>query len=131
MGNSTIHLALRAGGRKVWGTYPWFDAAFLGGLNNRGFRIHRFAGDASLYGTAELRLWAGHLPTPVVPLRFGFLGFGDIGRVWLEGEDSDTWHPSGGGGILLQPMGAPVTARATVGVSDEGTRFYFGMGYAF
>jgi hypothetical protein len=131
VGNSTIHLALRAGGRKVWGTYPWFDAAFVGGLNNRGFRIHRFAGDASLYGTAELRLWAGHLPTPIVPLRFGFLGFGDVGRVWLEGEDSDTWHPSGGGGLLLQPMGAPVTVRATVGASTEGTRFYFGAGYAF
>ena len=86
LGNSRIHVALRAGGRKVWGTYPWFDAAYLGGLNNRGFRSHRFAGDASLYGTAELRLWIGHLPTPIVPLRFGVLGFGDVGRVWLEGE---------------------------------------------
>ncbi len=131
LGNRRIHLALRGGGRKVWGDSPWFDAAFVGGRNNRGFRRNRFAGDASLYGTAELRLWVGHLPTPVLPVRFGVFGFGDVGRVWLTGEDSDTWHTSWGGGVLAQPMDAPLTARASVGVSTEDTHFYFGMGYAF
>jgi hypothetical protein len=131
VGSPRIHLAVRAGGRKVWGIYPWFDAAFIGGLNDRGYRIRRFAGDASLYGSAELRLWAGVVPTPVTPMRIGFLGFGDVGQVFVAGEDSNTWHASTGGGLLLEPLGTPVTLRATVGVSNEGARFYFGAGYAF
>jgi hypothetical protein len=131
LGRPNVHLALRVGGRKLWGTYAWFDAAFIGGRNNRGFRSHRFTGDSSLYAGAELRLWLGKLSTPIVPMRLGLYGLVDTGRVWLKGEDSDTWHTSYGGGLLLQPLATPVTIHATVATSDEGPRFYFGSGYAF
>ena len=40
-------LALRAGGKKLWGSFPYFDAAFLGGSETTGQRKRRYAGDAS------------------------------------------------------------------------------------
>jgi hypothetical protein len=64
-------------------------------------------------------------------VRLGLFTFVDTGRVWLEGEDSNTWHTSYGGGLLFQPLGFPITAHATVAVGDEGTRFYLGSGYSF
>ena len=51
--------------------------------------------------------------------------------VWLENEESDTWHTSYGGGILLQPVLAPVTLHVIAADGKEGTRFYFGLGYPF
>jgi len=131
LGVPAAYLAIRAGGRKLWGPYPWFDAASIGGHSSRGFRSHRFAGDSSLHGSAELRFWLGKLRTPVVPMRLGLFGLVDTGRVWLEGEDSSTWHASYGGGLLLQPLATPVTIHAIVTTGDEGTRFYFGSGYGF
>jgi hypothetical protein len=131
LGKPRAHLALRAGGRKLWGDYPWFDAAYVGGSNNRGYRSRRFAGDSSVYGTASLRCWLGAVGVKVIGLRFGVVGFGDTGRVWVAGEDSKTWHSSLGGGLLVQPLGLPFMVHATVGNGTEGTRFYFGMGYPF
>ena len=73
-------LALRAGGKKVWGTYPFHESAFLGGPGRmglgqvdgplRGFHKNRFAGDASLYANVELRLALAELNV-VVPAEFG------------------------------------------------------------
>jgi hypothetical protein len=131
LGVPRAHLALRAGGRKLWGTFPWFDAAFIGGRTARAYSNSRFAGDTSLYGSAELRFWLTNLMTPVLPLRLGAFGFAETGRVWFEDEDSQTWHDSYGGGLLFEPLGAPITLHATVATGDEGTRFYFGGGYAF
>jgi hypothetical protein len=131
LGSHRAHLALRAGGRRVWGTYAWFDAAFLGGANARAFPSNRFAGDASLYGSAELRVWMGTLTNPVLPVRLGLFALGDVGRVWLDDEDSSTWHASYGGGLLFQPLGFPLTAHATLAFGEEGPRFYLGSGYSF
>lgn len=131
LGSERAHLALRAGGRKVWGGYAWFDAAFLGGSNARAFHSNRFAGDASLYAGAELRVWFGTLDNPVLPLRLGGFALAESGRVFFAGEASNAWHHSFGGGLLLQPLGFPLTAHATVATGDEGTRFYFGSGYSF
>ena len=131
LGNARAHLAVRAGGRKLWGDYAWFDAASVGGSNNRGFSSRRFSGDASAFGSASVRAWLGQVSSPILALRFGVVGFGDIGRVWLRGEDSNTWHSSLGGGLLVQPAGAPFTMHATAAHSREGTRFYVGMGYPF
>jgi hypothetical protein len=130
-GSARAHVAARVGGRKLWGEAPWFEAASIGGTNNRGFRSRRFIGDSSLFGSLSLRGWLGRVRFPIVPMRLGLVAFGDVGRVWLQGEDSDTWHTSLGGGLLLQPLGAPVTLHAVAADSNEGTRFYFGFGYPF
>src|SRR5439155_69667 len=50
-------LALRVGGKRVWGPYPFQESAFLGGLESvRGLRPGRYAGDAAAYANAELHL---------------------------------------------------------------------------
>lgn len=131
LGNPRAHLAVRAGGRKVWGDYAWFDAAYVGGANNRGFRNHRFAGDASLFGTVSVRAWFAESANKIIGLRFGVVGFGDTGRVWLDGENSKTWHSSIGGGLLVEPLGVPFTMHVTAAYSTEGTRMYLGFGYPF
>jgi hypothetical protein len=88
-------LALRAGGEKVWGDYPIQYAALLGGSPTlRGHSAQRFAGDASAFGGAELR----------VPLfgSVGALALADAGRVWVDGESEGGWHAAAGAGAYLR-----------------------------
>ena len=79
-------LALRAGGEKVFGRYPYFEAAYIGGgLGGfgasagdspvRGLERHRYAGDASLYGSADLRVYVS---------RFRFVLPGDMGSAGVR-----------------------------------------------
>ena len=132
VGNQSVQLAARVGGQRVFGTYPWFDAAFIGGRTDRGFHSHRFAGDASLYGSTELRAYlGGPVFASIFPVRFGLVGFVDSGRVWLKGESSNAWHPSAGGGVLLKPVGTTMVLRAVAAHSSEGTLFYAGSGFRF
>ena len=114
----------------MFGTYPWFDAAFIGGRNDRGFHSHRFGGDASVYGNAELRTYFGgpHFAS-IFPVRFGLTGFVDTGRVWLKGESSNAWHPSAGGGFLLKPVGTTLVFRAIAADGGEGVLYYIGSGF--
>jgi hemolysin activation/secretion protein len=129
VGSSRVVLAARVGGQRVFGEYPWFDAAFLGGLNARGYTFQRFAGDTAFYGGAELRLWAARVR--VLPLRLGFFGFYETGRVWLSGASDGEWHDSYGGGLLMQLPSTPITVRARIAHSNESTLFYFGSGFSF
>ena len=130
VGNTRAHVAFRVGGRTLVGDYAWFDAAYIGSRNNRGFLSHRFSGDSSLFGTVALRAWVREVPASV-PVRFGVIGFVDTGRVWYDGEDSNTWHNSYGGGVMFQPLATPTTVYAALAHSNEGNRFYFGIGFPF
>jgi hypothetical protein len=129
VGSKRVVLAARVGGQRVFGEYPWFDAAFLGGHNDRGYRFQRFAGDTSLYGGAELRAWAPRVR--VVPVRLGVFAFYDTGRVWLDGISDGEWHGSYGGGLLMHLLSTPIVVRARIAHSEESTLFYFGSGFTF
>lgn len=124
-------LALRAGGRKAFGTFPFYESSFLGGVTTlRGFDEQRFAGDAMAYGGAELRLALFDVNF-LVPLEFGVHGIADAGRVWSEGEDSDDWHHAFGGGFSLgldRPAGV---LSVTLADSDERTGVYIELGFTF
>jgi outer membrane translocation and assembly module TamA len=89
------------------------------------------SGDSSLFGNAELRLWLGRRKAPILPLRWGLMAFTEAGRVWYQGEGSDTWHSAYGGGVLMQPIGFPITISASLAQSREGLHFYFKGGYSF
>ena len=92
-------LAFRGGGEKLWGNFPYFDAAFLGGSESfRTEEKQRFAGDASVYGTAELRVPIAKFPF-ILPLDVGALAFTDIGRVYLSGNSLGGWHKASGAGL--------------------------------
>jgi hypothetical protein len=125
-------LAFRAGGKRVFGTYPFQEAAFLGGRSSlRGFRQNRFAGDGSLYGSAELRLALFKLEG-AFPQDWGVFGFGDAGRVYLESEPSDQWHKSAGGGLWVSLLSPAFTLSVSYSRSDEKTTSVdFHVGFAF
>jgi hypothetical protein len=124
-------LALRAGGKKVWGDFPFFESAFVGGAATvRGLREQRFAGDAAVYGNAELRVRLGRFFV-VLPGSYGVFGIADVGRVYLDGESSDTWHSAFGGGVwfaFLEP-GNAITMSVVRG--DQRTAFYLRAGFAY
>ena len=121
-------LALRAGASRLFGNYPYFAAADLGGKESlRGYTTRRFTGDAAVYGNAELRLNLGDLG--VGPHRWGVLGLADVGRVFLEGESSDRWHRGFGGGMWTTLSGHLITA--TLAGAGERLRFYVNSGFHF
>ncbi len=124
-------LAVRIGGKKVWGTYPFHEAAYVGGASTvRGFQEHRFAGDAALYGNAELRLFLTKFYF-LVPVELGVFGLADAGRVYLAGETSDRWHGAAGGGVWFAFLNRGNTLSVAAARSAEGTRIYVRAGFAF
>jgi hypothetical protein len=137
-----LTLALRAGGKKVFGTYPYMDAASLGqgGLGRgalaepestlRGYRARRYQGDSSAFGNSDLRLRISHI-TLIVPGQWGLTAFGDVGRVWLEGESSDTWHAGVGGGIWISFLRDRMAFSTGIAHSKEEDLFYLTGGFGF
>jgi hypothetical protein len=124
-------LSFRVGGRKLWGDYPFFEAAFIGDRKTvRLGRENRFAGDASAYGSSELRL-ALMRATLVVPTDVGVFGLADAGRVFLAGESSTRWHTAFGGGIWLGFLSRANTVSVAAAASDERTRIYVQAGFGF
>src|SRR5438876_724298 len=124
-------LAVRVAGRKVWGTYPYYEAAYIGGDSTvRGFVAHRFAGDAAVFGNVELRLSLARFFV-LVPGQLGILGLGDAGRVYVSGETSDRWHAAAGGGLWLSFLSSANTVSVAAAHSVEGTRWYAKAGFAF
>jgi hypothetical protein len=124
-------LALRAGARHMWGDYPWFEAAFLGGRSTlRGFGHDRFGGDASVWGGADLRLKLARIQV-VLPTDVGVYGLADVGRVWLDGEDFDDWHTSYGGGVWVHLLRPSLRGTVTLVWGDGRTVLYIGSRFHF
>ena len=61
----------------------------------------------------------------------GILGFADVGRVWAEGEQSDTWHNGVGGGLWLAPVKRAASLAVTFARSEAHTRMYIQAGFGF
>lgn len=121
-------LAFRVGGKTINGDWPLHDGAFIGGRETlRGYRFNRFVGDASAFGSAELRLPVARV-TLLTRGDLGILGFTDAGRVWLDGESSDTWHTSNGAGVWFGSLGQAVTLTYARG---EESRVYISLGLPF
>ncbi len=124
-------IGFRVGGKKTWGLTPWYDLAFIGGLRSlRGWRTQRFAGDASLYGSGELRLDLFDYRL-LFPSTFGILGLYDIGRVWVDGESPGGWHTWYGGGIWIALRGTRSTLSIAYATSTEDSGLYVTMGFAY
>jgi outer membrane protein assembly factor BamA len=130
-GNQDVTLALRATGERVWGKFPFYEAAFLGGSESlRGFRFQRFAGDAAVLGSAELRFFLLRFRF-LVPHDFGLFGFAESGRVWLDGESEGSWHKDFGGGLWIAPVRRDFAFSIGAGVSNERTALVAGLGFGF
>ena len=124
-------LALRIGGKKLWGRYPFFESAFIGGASTvRLGEVNRYAGDASAYGSVELRLSLARLDL-VLPADVGVFGLADAGRVFLEGESSDRWHAASGGGIWVSFLDRAYTISLALAASEGRTKLYVQAGFGF
>ncbi len=130
-------LAVRVGGHQNWGRYPFQEAAFIGGggffggsQTVRGLLQNRYAGDAAVYGNAEIRTRLGRL-TLILPAEVGLFALADVGRVFLEGEDSDEWHPGFGGGLWLSYLNRNNTFSIAVAESEGRVALYIRLGFAF
>jgi hypothetical protein len=124
-------LALRAMGKRVWGAPPFTESAFLGGPRTvRSLREQRYAGDAMLLGSAELRLKIGRLVFPV-PADVGVFALGDAGRVYVDGEASGSWHTAVGGGIWFALVNRSNLVRVALARGDDRTAITAGVGFAF
>ena len=124
-------LALHLGGKRVWGRFPFQEAAYIGDASTvRLGRQNRFAGEASLYAQSELRLFLARFYL-LAPADFGILGLADVGRVFLDGEESDRWHAAGGGGVWASFLDRAYMVRLSVAASSERTAVYLGIGRGF
>jgi Omp85 superfamily domain len=137
-----LTLAVRAGGKKVFGNYPYMEAAALGqgGLDSgvlaapentlRGYRARRFVGDEAVYFNGDMRLRISGMNIGA-PGSWGLTASADTGRVWLEGESSDTWHSSVGGGLWFSWLTNRAAASIGVSHSSEDNLVYFVLGSHF
>jgi len=108
--------------------FEYFNALNLGANNFlRGFRKNRFSGNTLAYGSLELRVKLFDSRWYVMPGQFGLIGFNDVGRVWLRGEDSKRWHYTYGGGIYYVPFNLLIVS-ATIGFSKEEQLLNFSVG---
>ncbi len=109
----------------------FYQAANIGGRNGlRGYRTERFTGQNSFVGSADLRYSFPSFKTSTLPLQIGIFGGGDVGRVWLKGEDSDKWHNDYGGGFWVTAAES-LSGTFNFFNSVEGLRFSFGFGLNF
>lgn len=136
-------LMLSAGGQRVFGDAPYFESAFLGGRARfgryepggqgavRGLRPQRYAGDGSVHGNADLYLPLTRASFLGIPLQFGVQGFADVGRVYVEGESSNTWHHGLGGGPYFASPGRRNVVSLLFARSERRTALYLRTGFAF
>lgn len=122
-------LSLHFGGGHIFSDhFEYYQALTLGGNNYlRGYRVNRFAGASLAYGSAELKLKLFNFNARILKGDFGMVGFNDIGRVWVPGEQSKKWHNGYGGGIYLVPFNS-LMISALVGCSEEDVLFNFSIG---
>ncbi|MFN2601553.1 MAG: hypothetical protein ABR582_02225 [Gemmatimonadaceae bacterium] len=124
-------LALRAGGKKLFGgDFPYFDAAYIGGSSSlRTEERQRYAGDASLYGTTELRVPIAKFPL-IVPLDVGLLGFLDVAKVYVDGDSPGGWHKGTGGGFWVGFLN-PGKSLNVLFTNNSNRRVISSFGFAF
>jgi hypothetical protein len=123
-------VALHLGGKRVWGRFPFQEAAYIGDAATvRLGRQNRYGGEASLYAQSELRLFLARFYF-LAPADFGILGLADVGRVFL-GDESDRWHAAAGGGVWASFLDRAYMLRLSVAKSSERTALYLGIGRGF
>jgi hypothetical protein len=123
-------LALRGGGKKLYGNFPYFDAAFIGGGSSfRTEHRQRFAGDASVYGTVELRVPLVRVAT-LVPTRIGALAFSDAAKVFVDGESEGGWHTAAGAGFWVGAIKDEQNVNVLF-TNDKNRRVMVSLGFAF
>lgn len=129
---ANVVIATRLGGAiNFTKDFEFFQAQYLGGTDNlRGFRKYRFAGKSMLFNNTELRIKLADFRTYILPGSIGLLFFNDIGRVWIENDNSSKWHNGFGGGLWITPL-KRLAITASITKSDEETLPLITFGWQF
>jgi hypothetical protein len=123
-------IALRAGGKKLFGDFPYFDAAFIGGSSSlRAEELQQYAGDESIYGNSEIRLPVAQFPF-ILPLDVGLIGFADAGRVYVDGDSPGGWHSAAGGGFWVGVLN-PGMSLNVLFTNRSSKRVITSLGFAY
>ncbi|WP_298237767.1 metallophosphoesterase [uncultured Algibacter sp.] len=111
--------------------FEFYQGASLGANNGlRGYRNERFVGNSAFVQSTDVRINLRQVKTGLLPLNIGIYGGIDYGRVWLDGEDSDKWNNSFGGGIFANAADM-ITLNLSAFNSNDGLRLAFRMGFGF
>lgn len=110
-------LAIKNGAANISGEPEFYQLNPIGGRRLRGYRRERFWGNTAYYNNNELQ-YLFNFRSFLFNGKAGLMAFADQGRVWLKGENSDTWHYGYGGGIILSPFNK-IYIAASYGVSPE------------
>ena len=130
--NDKIRLDSKITYQHVFGKdIPFYQAATLGGSSGlRGYRNQRFTGQSSVVASSNIKWYIKDLESDILPLQFGILGGVDVGRVWLENENSSTIHTDFGAGLWLQTADL-IKAQLQAFKGNEGMRFSFNISIGF
>lgn len=119
----TWGLYLKAGAATLSGNPEFYQYNFIGGVKTlRGYRRSRFFGKTTAYSQNEIR-WVKDVKSYLYNGKFGLLALYDVGRVWMPGEKSNSWHSGVGGGIILTPYNRTTISAGYAFSSDKGNIF--------
>lgn len=112
--------------------FLFYQAANIGdgGGGLRGYRTQRFTGKNSLVTNADLRYSFDSFKTRWFPLQIGVFTGIDVGRVWVDNEDSNKWHNSYGGGFWVA-IADTIAGTFNLFHGADGLRASFGFGFNF
>ena len=103
--------------------FEFFQAKTLGSSKMRGISAQRYSGKKVFYHNTELRLKLGEMKSYVLPNIYGIsLGI-DGGRVWVDGDQSDRWHLSYGGGLWFSPFDMFTISTSYYMTNDDEAQF--------
>ncbi len=116
-------VVVKAGAATLNGTPQFYQYNSIGGhASLRGYQRDRFYGRTKFYNQNELR-WITNFRTYVMNGRIGLFALYDVGRVWMKSDNSNTWHPGYGGGIILSPFNK-ISISAAYAISSEENRIH-------
>lgn len=111
--------------------FEFYQAAAIGGNNAmRAYRNERFAGKSYFVNNSEIRWDFGRVKNNIVPVNMGILVGYDVGRVWIDNEQSDKWHQGVGGGFWMNIL-ETFSARIDYFTGEDGGRISGGVGLSF
>ena len=126
-----IVLANSTGYEFVEGDAQFYQYPSLGNKTNlRGFRNNRFRGESVFYNNSDLRLKVVDWNNTYLPMDIGLLGGYDVGRVWMDGEDSNKWHNSQTVGLYMDIL-EMIVLQPYYSFTDEDDYISFRMSFNF
>lgn len=130
--SENLILSSQISGRAIVGNNFYFYHGASVGQNRglRGYRNNRYTGKHSFSHSSDLRLRLLKINTNILPITMGLYGGFDYGRVWMNQNDSSTWHHSQGGGIWLGGMNS-LTLKLGYFTSQDGSMLNIRLGFGF